>query len=131
MRQAGIWLSSGVQRARFVLNGRSQAMNGKNPTDGYFRPTGDCTFSVRIVQNTCEQAIQRVMNMNSHNIKSESVVRPETVQIVPERADPRVIKSNLVDVDQLSISEDCDAGSDPYNSTGQHVVIQSKIDLQD
>jgi hypothetical protein len=71
------------------------------------------------------------MNMNSHNIKSESVVRPEAVQIVPERADPRVIKSNLVDVDQLSISEDCDAGSDPYNSTGQHVVIQSKIDLQD
>ena len=74
--------------------------------------------------------------MNSHNPKSESVVRPETaqtvqtVQIVPERADPRVIKSNLVDVDQLSISEDCDTGGDPYNSTGQHVVIQSKINRQ-
>ncbi len=69
--------------------------------------------------------------MNSHNTESELVVRSETVQIVPERADPRVIRSNLVDVDQLSISEDCDAGSDPYNSTGQHVVIQSRIDLQD
>jgi hypothetical protein len=71
------------------------------------------------------------MNMNSHNPKSESVVRPETAQTVPERADSRVIRSNLVDVGQLSISEDCDTGSDPYNSTGQHVVIQSKIDRQD
>jgi hypothetical protein len=73
------------------------------------------------------------MNMNSHNPKSESVVRPgtaQTVQIVPERADPRVISSNLVDIDQLSISEDCDTGGDPYNSTGQHVVIQSKINRQ-
>jgi len=67
--------------------------------------------------------------MNSHNTKSAS--RPETVQIVPERADPRVINTNLVDVDQLSISEDCDTGSDPYNSTGQHVIIHSKIDRQD
>ena len=69
--------------------------------------------------------------MNSHNPKSESVVRPEAVQTVPERAVPRVIRSILVDVDPLSISEDCDTGSDPYNSTGQHVVIQSKIDRQD
>lgn len=67
--------------------------------------------------------------MNSHNTKS--VVRPETVQIVPERVDPRVIKSNLVNVDQLSISEDCDTGSDPYNSTGQHVILPSRTDLQD
>ncbi len=43
----------------------------------------------------------------------------------------RVIGSRLHEAAELSISEDDDAGSDPYNSTGQHVTIKSKIDLQD
>ncbi len=43
----------------------------------------------------------------------------------------RVIGSRLHEAAELSISEDDDAGSDPYNSTGQHVIIKSKIDLQD
>ena len=69
--------------------------------------------------------------MSSHNKVTESVVRTEAVQIVPERSDPRIIRSKLVQGDQLSISEDCDIGSDPYNSTGQHVILKSRFDLQD
>ena len=62
--------------------------------------------------------------MNSHNTKMTSGLKTESVQIVPERADPRIIKSNLKGADELSISQDTDEGSDPYNSTGQHVVIK-------
>lgn len=43
----------------------------------------------------------------------------------------RVIKANLHEPFDLAISEDDDAGSDPYNSTGQHVIIKSKLQLQD
>jgi hypothetical protein len=69
--------------------------------------------------------------MNSYNSKTEAIKRTDAVQIVPERAEPRLIKSQMFDIDQLSISEDCDPGSDPYNSTGHHVIIKSKLDLQD
>lgn len=65
--------------------------------------------------------------MNSHNTKTESVVKHESVEIVAEREEVRVIKSQLVGAQELSISDDDDLGSDPYNSTGHHVVIKSKL----
>ena len=67
--------------------------------------------------------------MNSHNPKNDSVVIPETVDIVAEREDVRVVNLNLSKASQLSIADEADAGNDPYNSTGQHVIIKSKIDL--
>jgi len=69
--------------------------------------------------------------MNSHNTKTESVVRNEVVRIVADRDDVRVIRSNLMGIAALSISEDDDKGNDPYNNTGQHVVIRLKLDSQD
>ena len=69
--------------------------------------------------------------MNSHNAKTEPVTRNESVRTGTEREDVRVIESSLVEASELSISENCDQGSDPYNSTGQHVIIKSRIDLQD
>ena len=69
--------------------------------------------------------------MNSHNAKTESVIKNESVCTGTEKEDVRVIKSRLLGIAELSISEDCDQGSDPYNSTGQHVIIKSRIDLQD
>lgn len=69
--------------------------------------------------------------MNSHKTKAESVVRNEAVRIVADKDDVRVIKSNLKGVAELSISEDDDAGGDPYNSTGQHVIIKLELDSQD
>ena len=60
--------------------------------------------------------------MKPHNTKTESAVRNESV---------RVIGSKLVDAEALSITVDEDKGSDPYNSTGQHVILKSKLDEQD
>ena len=69
--------------------------------------------------------------MNSHNAKTESVVKNVSVQITAEPEGPRVIASNLVESADLAISEDDDRGSDPYNSTGQHVIIKSKLISED
>jgi len=69
--------------------------------------------------------------MNSHNTKTEPVTRNESVRTVTESEDVRVIESRPIEASELSISEDRDQGSDPYNSTGQHVIIKSRIDLQD
>ena len=68
--------------------------------------------------------------MNSHNAKTESVIKSESVRAGTEE-DVRVIQSSLIGAAELSISEDCDQGSDPYNSTGQHVIIKSRVDLSE
>lgn len=63
--------------------------------------------------------------MDSHNTKSESLVKKETIQIVAEREDVRVIKANLTTPAELSLSLEDDAGVDPYNSTGHHVILNA------
>jgi hypothetical protein len=69
--------------------------------------------------------------MNSHNTKSNSVTGNESARGAVEKDQARVLEANLIGVDDLAISEDDNKGSDPYNSTGQHVIISSKIDRQD
>jgi hypothetical protein len=69
--------------------------------------------------------------MNSHNAKPESLIKNESVRTGTEKEDVRVIESRLVAANELSISEDCDQGSDPYNSTGQYVIIKCRFDPQD
>ena len=69
--------------------------------------------------------------MNSHNTKTNTVASNEAVRIETDHKDVRVLKSSLVDANDLSIADELDTGGDPYNSTGQHVVIKSKIDPQE
>jgi len=69
--------------------------------------------------------------MNSHNTKTEAVVKNVTVQIAANEEETRVVSENLIESADLSISDDDDTGSDPYNSTGQHVIIQSKLIAED
>jgi hypothetical protein len=69
--------------------------------------------------------------MNSHNAKTEPVTRSESARTETDIEDVRVVESHLVEASELSISEDRDQGSDPYNNTGQHVIIKSRSDLQD
>jgi len=69
--------------------------------------------------------------VNSNNAKTESPDRKVAIRIVAERDDVRVIRSRLVGPDELAISEDDERGGDPYNSTGQHVVIKMKSISQD
>jgi hypothetical protein len=69
--------------------------------------------------------------MNSRNSKTESVRGKESASSMVEKEEVRVITARLVEAADLAISEVDDKGSDPYNSTGQHVIIAPKIDLQD
>ncbi len=64
--------------------------------------------------------------MNSHNVKFDQVVTRESVRIETDRRDVRVLRSRLVEENALSIADDYDNGGDPYNSTGQHVIIKQK-----
>jgi hypothetical protein len=38
---------------------------------------------------------------------------------------------DLVDPEDLAIADDLNTGGDPYNSTGQHVIIKSRLNLED
>lgn len=45
-------------------------------------------------------------------------------------------RTRVVDVDaandpELSVVDDLDLGGDPYNSTGRHVIIKSKLNLEE
>ena len=68
--------------------------------------------------------------MNSHNAKTEAVVKNVTVQIAANEEESRIVSANLIESAELAITED-DTGSDPYNSTGQHVIIKSKLIPED
>lgn len=64
--------------------------------------------------------------MNSHNAKTETAENKATVRIESDHGDVRVLRSRLADANNLSIADDYDNGGDPYNSTGQHVILKSK-----
>jgi hypothetical protein len=43
----------------------------------------------------------------------------------------RVVGVDFDDEPELAVAEDLDIGGDPYNSTGRHVIIKSKLNLED
>ncbi len=52
-------------------------------------------------------------------------VRKAPVQVETDlRNQVQVLDSELSETEELAIEEDLDAGGDPYNTTGSHVVIQ-------
>ena len=69
--------------------------------------------------------------MNSHNAKPDVVVTNESVHIETDHKNVRVLRSTLLDDNNLSIANDYDNGGDPYNSTGQHVVIKPGKDADE
>lgn len=69
--------------------------------------------------------------MDLHNKKTEAVVRDEKVHVKANRNDVQVLRSDLVDLNELAIADDFDTGGDPYNSTGQHVIIKSQLKVDE
>ena len=69
--------------------------------------------------------------MDSHNTKADKVVTNEVVSIDAGPESVRVLQLDLVEASDLAIANDFNTGSDPYNSTGQHVIIKSRMDLED
>ena len=68
--------------------------------------------------------------MISHRMKTSKVVSNEPVRFETDHKDMGGLRSELVDVNELSIVDD-DTGGDPYNTTGQHLVIKSRINIED
>jgi hypothetical protein len=69
--------------------------------------------------------------MNSYNAKADVVVTKESVRIETDHKNVRVLRSTLLDENCLSIADDYDNGGDPYNSTGQHVIIEPNRDVNE
>ena len=69
--------------------------------------------------------------MDSHNTKSDKVVTIEVVRSEADQDNVRVLQLDLIEANDLTIADDLDTGGDPYNSTGQHVIIEPKINLED
>lgn len=58
-------------------------------------------------------------------------MRDEKVHVKANRNDVQVLRSDLVDLNELAIADDFDTGGDPYNSTGQHVIIKSQLKVDE
>ena len=69
--------------------------------------------------------------MNSHKTESDLVTGNKPADSVADEDEIRVKKASLFEAADFAVSEEDDKCSDPYNSTGQHVIIKSRIDLQD
>jgi len=69
--------------------------------------------------------------MSLHNTKPGEVVSNEPVRVETDLKDMRALKSKVVDANELSIVDDDNPGGDPYNTTGQHLVIKSRIDAEE
>lgn len=69
------------------------------------------------------------MPVNSHN--TDKAANDESVNMKPEKVELRVLNSDVENNDELTIDEEFDLGADPYNSTGRHVIIKPRIDLED
>jgi hypothetical protein len=69
------------------------------------------------------------MLVDSHN--SEKHARPTRATLDAMDKSSRVVNVTIVDEVELSVADDPDLGGDPYNSTGRHVIIKSKLNLED
>lgn len=64
--------------------------------------------------------------MNSHNTKPDFSFYKTPALDKDDIEAAKVISSRLSHDADLSIEEDMDAGCDPYNTTGQHVILMQK-----
>jgi hypothetical protein len=69
--------------------------------------------------------------VDSHNTKADKVVTPEVIGSESDQENVRVLQLDLIAANDLAIADDQNTGGDPYNSTGQHVIITSRINLED
>lgn len=67
--------------------------------------------------------------MNSHNTSKQARPTRATLDAMDRRT--RVVNVDVIDGPELSVADDLDLGADPYNSTGRHVIIKSRLKLED
>lgn len=66
--------------------------------------------------------------MNSQNTKTDMLVSNEIVTLETDLSDKPLQPQECGDITELSIVDDYDEGGDPYNTTGQHVIVMPKYD---
>jgi hypothetical protein len=64
--------------------------------------------------------------MNSHNTKPEFLGYKTPAADDAAVKEARVISTKLISDAELTINDDADFGCDPYNATGQHVILKQK-----
>ncbi len=64
--------------------------------------------------------------MNSHNTKTSFSFHKTPVTTDTDKREAEVLSSSLMGESELAIAGDVDNGCDPYNTTGQHVILQNK-----
>lgn len=64
--------------------------------------------------------------MNSHNAKPDHFVDCRSITGSVGDRKRRLAPSRVIQGDELSVADDNDLGSDPYNSTGQHIIVKAK-----
>jgi len=106
-------------------------MGGIRPMGGILRPTGDCISLVATVQNNHEPSQSEGKNVKSLITNRQLDEKGNPVQVLRCRKSVRVIQSSLIGAEVLALSEDDNRGADPYNNTGQHVIIKMKSASQD
>ncbi|MDJ0904880.1 MAG: hypothetical protein QNI96_02570 [Woeseiaceae bacterium] len=67
--------------------------------------------------------------MDSHNTGKHSRHTRATLDAMDKRS--RAANVDFADGPELSVVDDDDVGGDPYNTTGRHVIIKSKLNLED
>ena len=65
--------------------------------------------------------------MNSHNTKPAFDYHKTPVLTEEVKLETRVVSKALNEDVSLSIADENEDGCDPYNSTGQHVVLQARL----
>jgi len=78
-----------------------------------------------------EQAQSQGKTVDSHDTKTDKVVTHEVVGSETDQENVHVLQLDLIAANDLAIADDQNTGGDPYNSTGQHVIITSRINLED
>lgn len=63
--------------------------------------------------------------------KPNRMIRPSPSAIDTSDRRSRVVAADFIDGPPLAVDDDFDLGGDPYNSTGRHVIIKSRLNLED
>ena len=64
--------------------------------------------------------------MNSHNTKAGFAFHKTPVRTADDSRDAKHASTSLKSA-ELAIADDTDAWTDPYNSTGKHVILKAKL----
>lgn len=64
--------------------------------------------------------------MNSHNTRPSHAYHKTPIAAGKSAARADVFNARLAVQTELRIDDDTDIGGDPYNSTGQHVILPQK-----